>query len=74
MMKTTQWKTAPISPTCEVMRSHKPERCCDAPTTYAYPAMGQGWMALCFKHAQKHLKHGGAVHVDILITRGEKWA
>lgn len=73
----------PISPTCEVdmwgngprlNKSDKVIQYCDKPTTHAYPAMGGGFMALCFRHAQKHLKHGGAISTDELIRRGEKWA
>lgn len=61
----TKWKTAPISPTCEV-------RICDEPTVAAYPACGGGWMALCERHAKKHLGVGGATRTDELIRRGEK--
>lgn len=62
------WTTRPISPTCEMLRLYG---ACDKPTEYAYPAMGGGWMALCFKHGQKHLKHGGAKHIEDLIRNGE---
>lgn len=70
------WKTAKISPNCEVMIGGTSE-CplfCDKPTTHAYPAWGGGFMALCFRHAQKHLKHGGAISTDELIKNGETWA
>lgn len=77
-MKTSPaWKTAPISCTCEVTMDMKHQllkgKYCDKPTTHAYPAMGGGWMALCARHAQKHLKHGGAISTDELIKRGERW-
>lgn len=77
-MKTTKWATRPISPTCEVLKSNilKIEKanslddlCCGLPTSYAYPANGGGWMALCFDHGQKHLPY--AKHIDGLILRGE---
>lgn len=72
-MKTSStWKTEPISCTCEVLRPYAGVLC-DKPTTHAYPAMGCGWMALCARHAQKHIKHGGAIPTDELILRGEKW-
>jgi hypothetical protein len=70
-METETWKTQPISPTCEVWNDKRQP--CDRPTTHAYRAMGSGWMALCFKHAQKHTEHGGAILTDQLITQGEKW-
>lgn len=77
-MKPTQtWKTAPISCTCEVLAGGSNKALansfCDKPTTHAYPAMGSGWMALCARHAQRHLKHGGAISTDELIKRGEVW-
>jgi hypothetical protein len=65
--KLHKWKTAPISPTCEVLRL---SGMCDQPTSFAYPAMGGGWMALCYKHGLKHIH---AIHVDKLIASGEKW-
>lgn len=82
MKASGELKKEPISCTCEVMIFNEPERkChsptaefCDKPTTHAYPAMGGGWMALCARHAQKHLKHGGAISTDDLIRRGERWA
>jgi len=62
----------PISCTCEVMISNNPLKLCDSPTIAAYPAMGGGWMSLCFRHAQKHLPEG-AFHTDQLIDAGAKW-
>ena len=47
------WTPSPPSPTCEVRDAHS--RPCDRPTTYCYPAMGGGYMALCDEHAGKHL-------------------
>jgi hypothetical protein len=49
------WRTAPISATCQVLLFVSPDRFCGQPTTHAYPAMGYGWMALCEQHAIKHL-------------------
>lgn len=68
-MKPTAWKTAPISCTCEVMRSAT--EFCELPTIAAYPTQGGGWMALCFKHS---LKHTEATKTEVLIARGETWA
>ena len=48
----SRWNTKPISQTCEVLVTGKTE--CGSPTTYAYAAMGGGWMALCTKHGKKH--------------------
>jgi hypothetical protein len=72
-MKKTVWKTAPISPTCEFMLSKFGDsvQFCDAAADIAYPAMGGGWMALCFKHGRKHLPH--ASRIDALIEIGETW-
>ena len=67
-----EWLAAPISCTCEVMVTHKPLVLCDKPTTAAYPAMGGGWMALCARHARKHLPHG-AFRTDELIAKGATW-
>ncbi len=77
MMKTATWKTAPISHTCEKLRTglffNKCEMpkdgMCDAPTSYAYPAQGGGWMALCFRHGQKHLPQ--IQTIEELIRAGE---
>ncbi len=63
-----EWETAPISPTCEVMMN---ERFCDLPTTHVYPTAGGGWMALCYKHAQKHLPNG-VIPVALVFAPG--WA
>lgn len=68
-MTDDHWKTAPISPTCEVMRAGKREMC-GLPTSSAYPTHGGGWMALCHKHAAKHLE---AISIEKLITKGEKF-
>jgi hypothetical protein len=65
----SEWKTAPISPTCQVMIG----RLCGRPTDLAYPAMGGGWMSLCLKHGLKHVRHGGALKVEVLIKGGEKF-
>lgn len=72
-MKTTPktWKTAPISPTCEVFLDG---RLCDKATDLAYPAMGGGWMALCYRHGQKHLPNGGTKTIEELISMGEQFA
>lgn len=73
MKAKTDWKTAPISCTCEVLLSCETLTMCDKPTTAAYPAMSGGWMALCEKHAQQHLETGGAVPTEELIKKGETW-
>jgi hypothetical protein len=65
-----KWKTAPISATCQVLRGHK---LCDLPTEFAYPAMGGGWMALCYRHGLQHVGSGGAQKIEVLITNGEKF-
>lgn len=65
------WKTAPISPTCEVRDWAKSKsKACDAPTVKAYPTMGSGWMALCQAHGRKHTE---AFSTDELIRTGETW-
>lgn len=75
-MKTSpEWKTAPISPTCEVLKdAHAKkwgEKFCGKPTFAAYQAMGGGWMALCCNHAQSHSE---AIHIETLIQDGERFA
>lgn len=66
-----QWKTAPISATCEVMMlKTKNGMMCGKPTTYAYPASGFGWMALCHDHAQRHISDG-AQPITELFLQGE---
>lgn len=57
---------APLSATCE----HYPggHEACGKPTCYAYPAMNNGWMALCHDHGQKHLPH--VSHVTVLVLAG----
>jgi hypothetical protein len=75
-----EWLAEAISCTCEVMVGNKPARKCHAPTVEfcekptvaAYPAMGGGWMALCERHARKHLP-GGAYRTDELIAKGATW-
>lgn len=68
------WTTAPISCTCERLDAlkdgiHKVPKFCGKPTTYAYPAMGGGWMPLCEEHGRQHLPH--AFHIDDLVRSGE---
>lgn len=75
-MKTSpDWKTAPISPVCEVLRNthakEYDEKVCGLPAFAAYKAAGGGWMALCAAHA---LKHGEATHIETLIQDGERFA
>lgn len=71
MKVSEEWKTAPISCTCEVLGNGMVKEC-GQPTHAAYPASGGGWMALCFKHA---LKHTEALPTDSLIAlKGERWA
>lgn len=69
------WVTAPISPTCEVLKDINAkqwdEKFCGAPTACAYPAMNGGWMALCHEHGRKHPE---APHIDNLILKGERFA
>lgn len=60
------WISQPISRTCEVVDKNHP---CGLPTTNAYKVMGWGWMALCAKHAVKHLEYAPAVR--ILIAQDE---
>lgn len=73
-MTSTEWKTAPISPTCEVVRGKDDKGdwiMCDVPTSHVYPAAGRGYMALCLKHA---LKHDEATPIEDAIRAGEKFA
>jgi 3-oxoacyl-[acyl-carrier-protein] synthase III len=67
------WRTAPISPTCEVMTGPGIERC-GKRTAYAYPASGRGWMALCAKCATRHIDDAGTEPIDTLIAKGETFA
>lgn len=69
MKVSAEWKTAPISCTCEQFIDSMVTQC-GHPTVAAYPAQGGGWMALCYKHA---LKHGSAQRTDALISKGERW-
>lgn len=61
------WHTQPISPVCQVLTG-SPRGFCEDPTEKAYPAMGGGWMALCFMHGAKHSE---AFHIEQLISDGE---
>jgi len=61
------WKNEPISSTCEVLVG---SGFCGEATVKAYPAMGGGWMALCYRHG---LKHSEAFSTDQLIAAGETW-
>lgn len=85
MKKETKWKTAPISPACEVITRHeqviKYGKCtnhvpifCGRPTRYAYPAWGGGWMALCGTHGHKHRNSSGTQKISDLIAGGETFA
>lgn len=65
----TDWKTEPISPTCRVMIAKG--EFCDRPTDRCYPAMGGGWMALCFKHSLKH--SATSFRIQELIETGERF-
>jgi len=71
MSKTTEkpddWNDAPISPTCE--HSTGRDRVCGAPTAWAYPALGSGWMALCHEHGLRHSPH--IQHITTLILEGK---
>ncbi len=69
-MKETEWKTAPISPVCQVAENTT-NRWCELPTEACYPAMGGGWMSLCLKHSLKHRPYCRSV--DDLIRSGEKF-
>lgn len=73
----TDWRTEPISCTCEVIASwHRHDGIkepvfCGAATVKAYPAMASGWQTLCAVHARKHRE---AFDVYELIKNGERWA
>lgn len=73
-MKQKAWKSAPISPTCEVMMGREGDRIIFfiRPTDFAYPCQGSGWMALCSQHAEKHQPH--VKTVEELVKDGEEWA
>lgn len=64
------WKSAPISCTCEVLLSVNPVKFCDEATVRVYPASGGGWMALCREHGRKHTE---ACLAELVIANGEKW-
>lgn len=70
----SEWVTAPISATCEVLKNAYAakweDKFCGQPTFAAYKASGSGWMALCCDHAQKH---GEAIHIETLIHDGEEF-
>lgn len=59
------WKTKPISPTCEVLRYG---RQCGRKTVKAYPAHPGGWMSLCEQCAGKHPE---AFDISQLLKQGE---
>lgn len=68
------WTTAPISSTCE-LRTFLPfgkQEQCEQATSYAYPAHGGGWMALCECHGKKHLPH--IMPIEDLINAGETFS
>lgn len=67
-----KWLEEPISCTCEMEVGSSPQKLCDKATSLAYPAMGGGWMALCYDHGKKHLP-GGAFFTDFLIIKGGRW-
>lgn len=80
-MKTSApWKSAPISPTCEVLTDRAANRInethglCGKPTEYVYPTHGGGYMALCALHGQKHKNNPGTEKAADLIAKGETWA
>jgi hypothetical protein len=60
------WRTAPISRTCEVMQEFG---LCKNRTVFAYKTRNRGWMALCEKHAQKHKDY--VELIDELLKQGE---
>lgn len=69
-----QWKTAPISPTCEVLLARTP---CDKPTVAAYPWVEAGWHYAPSTHRsipnqQRPIcsSHWGRHGRDIRSTRG----
>jgi len=49
------WRPRTPSSTCETWDTHGIP--CGAPSTRAYPAMGDGYHAMCATHAQKHLAY-----------------
>lgn len=67
--KSDDWKTEPISPTCQV--SLAKDKFCGQATDRCYPAMGGGWMAMCFKHSLKHRAH--SFRIQELIESGERF-
>ncbi len=71
-MKSTTWKTAPISPTCQwLVEGPDTENFCDCATSAATRLeQAGGWFALCAHHGQSIRN---AVNTDILIASGERW-
>lgn len=72
------WKTRPISPTCEKIVGYRAGAAgddrytfCDCATSFAYPAAGGGWMALCYRHGLKHQPHVSTI--EDLIEGGERF-
>lgn len=64
------WITQPISRHCEVFDEIR-QRHCGKPTEYCYKAMNRGWMALCDRHAVKHLDY--AEPIQTLLAKGESY-
>lgn len=64
------WKSEPISCTCELLTSRQPVGLCRGATVAASPCMGGGWQSLCAEHAAKHPE---AFSVYELIADGETW-
>lgn len=74
MITSKNWRTLPISPTCEVLNGKDENgnwKFCELATDKAYPASGKGWMSLCVKHG---LKHSEAIPVEQLILSGETFS
>lgn len=74
MKSKTKWETRPINSTCEYILNGGHVGAdgmicyCGEATSYAYPAMGCGWTALCEFHGRKH---PNIQHINELITNGE---
>jgi hypothetical protein len=66
------WRTAPISPTCETLVGACLTKSCGQPTTHAYPALRGGWAALCEHHADNI--HPYCILLADLLTQGETMA
>lgn len=75
----TDWRTEPISCTCQVALSYgkgtngaiASVNECGNSTIKVYPTARLGWMSLCAYHAKKHPE---AFDVYEVIASGEKWA